>query len=142
MTSKLISLELYSCWMMVTSTNTALNRVWNSNYLKTREIFTLRSAISIYLRHATIPAGINFLDLLNLIPIMMVKRKDETVKDNSIYLCSHFSQRTTQEHTDLSKVIAVFLQSVIYWNIRSEIRVYKNILTFPKYTIMIYFSYK
>lgn len=112
-TSKLISLKLYSCWMTVTSTNSVLNRVWNGNYLITCEIFTVRSAICIYLRHATSPAGINFLDLLNLIPIIMVKRKDETVKDNPICLCSHFSQWTTQEHAELSKAISVFLWTAI-----------------------------
>lgn len=99
--------------MTVTSTNSVLKRVWNGNYLITSEIFALESTICIYLRHATSPAGINFLDLLNLIPIIMVKRKDETVKDNPIYLCSHFSQWTTQEHTELSKVIAVFLWTAI-----------------------------
>lgn len=94
--------------MVVTSTDTVLNQMSNGNYLKIIEIFTLRSSIYVYLRHATSPAGINFLDLLNLIPIIMVKRKAETVKDNSIYLCSHFSQGIIQEHGELSKVIAMF----------------------------------
>lgn len=71
----------------------------------------------------------------------MVKRKDETVKDNPIYLCSHFSQWTTQEYTELSKITAVVLWTA-QWNIGSEIRVYKNIIAFPKYTIMISFSHK
>lgn len=129
-TSQLVFLKLYSCWMTVTSTNTALSWVWNGNYLKTSEIFALRSTICIYLRHATSPAGINFLDLLNLIPIIIVKRKEETVKDNPIYLCSHFSQWTSQEHRKLSKVIAVFLRTAIQWNIRSEIESVKTFLLF------------
>lgn len=108
-TSKLISLKSYSCWMVIPSTDTGLNHMLHGNYLKISEIFTSRSLIYVYLRHATRPAGINFLDLLNLIPIIMVKRKDETVKDNSIYLCSQFSQWTIQEHGELSKVIAGLL---------------------------------
>lgn len=51
----------------------------------------------VYLRHATSPAGISFLDLLNLIPIIMVKRKAETVKNNSMHLLL-LSERTIQEY--------------------------------------------
>lgn len=141
-TSKLISLKPYSCWMIVTSTDTGLNQMSNGNYLKISEIFTLTSSIYVYLRHATSPAGINFLDLLNLIPIIMVKRKAETVKDNSTYLCSHVSQWTIQEHGELSKVIAIFAMT---WNLIKHYirdRVYKNTLALPKYTAMISFSYK
>lgn len=94
--------------MIVTSTDTGLNQILNGNYFKISEIFTLRSSIHVYLRHATSPAGINFLDLLNLIPIIMVKRKAETVKDNSIYLCSHFSQWTIQTHGESSKSLLCF----------------------------------
>lgn len=94
--------------MIVTSTDSGLNQILNGNYFKISEVFTLRSSIHVYLRHATSPAGINFLDLLNLIPIIMVKRKAETVKDNSIYLCSHFSQWIIQTHGESSKVIATF----------------------------------
>jgi len=90
---------------MVTSTGTGLNQMSNGHCLKISEIFIY---IYVYLRHATSPAGINFLDLLNLIPITMVKRKAETVKDNSMYLCFHFSQGTIQEHGELSKVVAMF----------------------------------
>lgn len=43
------------------------------------------------LRHATSPAGINFLDLLNLIPIIIVKRKDEN-NDIFTFLESHVIQ--------------------------------------------------
>lgn len=76
--------------MTVTSTDTSLNQMLSSNYLKISEIFTFRSSIYVYLRHATSPAGISFLDLLNLIPIITVKRKAETAKNNSIRLCYLF----------------------------------------------------
>lgn len=98
------------------------------NYLKISEIFTLRSSIDAYLRHATSPAGINFLDLLNLIPMIRVKRKAETVKGKSIYLCSHFSQWTFQEHGELSKVIAMFWYEMQFNKILDQRK--KSIKTF------------
>lgn len=126
--------------MIVTSTDTGLNHMLNGNYFS--EIFILRSSIHVYLRHANSPAGINFLDLLNLIPIIMVKRKAETVKDNSIYLCSHFSQWTVQEHGELSKVIAMFCYELQFKKIiRSERGSIKH-SCFAKNTAMISFSYK
>lgn len=111
-TSKLIPLSFHSFWTTVTSTDTGLNWTLGENCLKISVIFTLRSSIDVYLRHATSPAGINFLDLLNLIPMIMVKRKAETVKDKSVYLRSHFSQWTIQEHGDLSKVTVMFWYEV------------------------------